>query len=213
MQQAPPSWQFSKRAWCGFKEQFARAPPPHLWDCGPPQMWTVGSLVGISESVLERSKAKASLVILCLLLGRSVVGTPTRPQDSLGQVLLGNPVEGSSPISCSSSCHLPLECLLCSVLFGKLHSRIFKEKTYNSSNFTGPVVSGKWESNCLKIKDMQNWGGTVTMKAARFEINGKAFCEILEKKNKQMVRLGRKVGAGGNCLLLLHHPAFISAFP
>lgn len=31
---------------------------------GPPQMWTVGSLVGISESVLERSKAKASLVIL-----------------------------------------------------------------------------------------------------------------------------------------------------
>lgn len=51
---------------------------------GPPQMWTVGSLVGISESVLERSKAKASLVILCLLLGRSGRRHPhLRPQDSL----------------------------------------------------------------------------------------------------------------------------------
>lgn len=51
---------------------------------GPPQMWTVGSLVGISESVLERSKAKASLVILCLLLGRSSHRHPhLRPPDSL----------------------------------------------------------------------------------------------------------------------------------
>lgn len=51
---------------------------------GPPQMWTVGSLVGISESVLERSKAKASLVILCLLLGRSSHRHPhLRPPDCL----------------------------------------------------------------------------------------------------------------------------------
>lgn len=57
----PPLAVFQKGTVWGFKEQLGRGWSGHssLWlAVGPPQMWTVGSLAGISESVLEPRQSK-----------------------------------------------------------------------------------------------------------------------------------------------------------
>ena len=49
---------------CGFKEQPRRGRSHHTslgLVAGPPQMWTIVSLVGISESVFERRQSQREL--------------------------------------------------------------------------------------------------------------------------------------------------------
>lgn len=125
---------FEKGVVCGFKEQFGQGRPATLLSlglvAGPPQMWTVGSLVGISESVLEeQSQSKSGDTVF--VVGEERRRHPHLRPQALGQVPWATQwrvlcLFPAPPSLSLFFCHL--ECLLCSVLFGKLHSRPFKEK-------------------------------------------------------------------------------------
>ena len=96
-----------------------------------------------------------------MLLGRSGRRHPP-PQASgllLGQVPLGNPVEGSLPISCTSlfvTCHLNACCAVF-YLVSYTHDPL-KRKHIIPVILLGSGFRQMGIKLPLKIKDMQNWG-------------------------------------------------------